>query len=300
MLYGIKLVCSYLLGTDIAGRNLMVLPDDAFIVSYPRSGNTWTRFLIANLMHPDRDVTFANIESLIPDATALSNKALKRVPRPRLIKSHEYFEPRFRKVVYLVRDPRDVALSLYDFRRKCRSVEDTCPIERYVSERFVPGDLDISWGEHVGSWLATRTNHPGFLLVRYEDLQQDTSRELRRMANLLGVAASSRSADTGGRKECCKSSARGSEKLEHETMDHDQGKARRCALYSPGSCGFLETETPPILGRPDRVYLGRSHEQPRVRDECPARRQPACRYGLRRRRRPLATAVGSTAPARLK
>ena len=75
------------MGTDIAGRDLRVFPDDAFIASYPRSGNTWTGFLIANLMHPERPVTFANIESVIPDATALSSRALKRVPRPRLIKT---------------------------------------------------------------------------------------------------------------------------------------------------------------------------------------------------------------------
>jgi hypothetical protein len=223
VLYGIKLVGSYLLGTDIAGRNLMVLPDDAFIVSYPRSGNTWTRFLIANLMHPNGGVTFANIESLIPDATALSNKALKRVPRPRLIKSHEYFEPRFRKVVYLVRDPRDVALSLYDFRRKCRSVADTCPIEQYVSERFVPGDLDVPWGEHVGSWLGTRTSHPGFLLVRYEDLQQDTSRELRRMANHLGLAASA-AALTQAVEKSAANRLRAAEKAEHEQWITTRGR----------------------------------------------------------------------------
>src|SRR5579864_8393908 len=189
VLYGIKFVASYLLGTDIAGRNLKVFPDDIFIASYPRSGNTWTRFLLANLMHPERPVTFSNIETLIPDASALSSRQLKRVPRPRLIKTHEYFEPRYRKVIYLVRDPRDVVLSLYNFRRMYRSVDDSYPIEQYVAERFLPGDLDVSWGEHVGSWLGTRMNRPGFLLVRYEDLLQDPTRELGRMAGFLGTAA---------------------------------------------------------------------------------------------------------------
>src|SRR5215472_10086604 len=114
MIYGIRRVIQYLLGKDIAGRKLAVYPDDTFIVSYPRSGNTWTRFLIANLLHPDEPVTFANIETIIPDTSALSSRALKRVPRPRLIKTHEYFEPRYRKVIYLVRDPRDMAVSLYN------------------------------------------------------------------------------------------------------------------------------------------------------------------------------------------
>jgi hypothetical protein len=223
VLYGIKFVTSYLLGTDIAGRNLKVFPDDTFIASYPRSGNTWTRFLIANLMHPQQPVTFANIEAFIPDATALSSRELKRVPRPRLIKTHEYFEPRYRKVIYLVRDPRDVALSLYNFRRKYRSVDDSYPVERYVAERFLPGDLDVSWGEHVGSWLGSRLNHPGFLLLRYEDLLQDPTRELCRLAGFLGIAA-----DTDAFNQAIERSSadrlRQLEKVEHEAWVTTKGK----------------------------------------------------------------------------
>jgi hypothetical protein len=187
MLYGIKVVTKYLLGLDVAERGMTVYPDDTFIVSYPRSGNTWTRFLIANLLHPEEPVSFANIERVIPDATALSSRAMKRVPRPRIVKTHEYFDPRYRKAVYLVRDPRDVVVSQYQFRRKNGLIEDSYPIERYVSECFIPGDLDVSWGEHVGSWLGARRNHPGFLLVRYEDLQRDVSTELTKIGKLLGV-----------------------------------------------------------------------------------------------------------------
>lgn len=243
VLYGIKLVASYLLGTDIAGRNLKVYPDDTFITSYPRSGNTWTRFLIANLMHPDRQVTFANIESLIPDATALSSRALKRVPRPRLIKSHEYFDPRYRKVIYLVRDPRDVVLSQYNFRRKYRSIADSYPIERYVAERFLPGDLDVSWGEHVGSWLGTRKHHPGFLLLRYEDLHREPALQLRRIANFLGV-------DPAGDElaQAVERSAAGRlrqlEKVEHERWVSTKGKRADVPFIADAIAGGWEQKLP--------------------------------------------------------
>jgi len=189
VIYGIKFVAAYLLGTDIAGRNLAVFPDDTFIVSYPRSGNTWTRFLVADLIYPEEPVTFRNIERVIPDIHAHSSRALKRVPRPRFLKSHEYFDPRYQKVVYLVRDPRDVVISLYHFRRKSRIIDDGYPIEKYV-ERFLKGDMDASWGEHVGSWLGTRKEDSGFLRVRYEDLLQDTSQQLGRIAAFLGLDAS--------------------------------------------------------------------------------------------------------------
>src|SRR5947209_7763262 len=74
MMYGISFVLKYLMGKDVAARNFAVFPDDTMIVSYPRSGNTWTRFLIANLLHPAEEVDFLNIEKFIPDTSSISNR----------------------------------------------------------------------------------------------------------------------------------------------------------------------------------------------------------------------------------
>ena len=192
MIYGIKTVVKYILGTDRAERDFAVYPDDTFVVSYPRSGNTWTRFLIANLVYPEKNVGFTNIEKLIPDTSSQSNRALKSTPRPRIIKSHEYFDHRYRKVIYIVRDPRDVALSYYDFQRKYRQIDDAYPLEQYV-EDFVQGRLiSIDWGtwaENVSSWIYTRGKSKNFLLLRYEDMMQDTTRELTRIAQFFGTEA---------------------------------------------------------------------------------------------------------------
>jgi Sulfotransferase domain len=193
MIYGIKQVVTYLLGTDIAGRKFAVYPDDTLIVSYPRSGNTWVRFLIANLLHPDADISFANIEQLIPDTASQSNRALKRTPRPRIIKTHEYFDHRYKKVIYIVRDPRDVAVSYYHFQRKYRQIDDSCSIEGFV-ENFVHGRFISagwgSWGENVASWLYTRGESRIFLLCRYEDITEDPVQQLSRIAFFLGVEPS--------------------------------------------------------------------------------------------------------------
>jgi len=194
MMYGIKVVLGYLLGTDIADRNLAVYPDDTFIVSYPRSGNTWTRFLLANLLFPGAPVTFANIERLIPDTSSQSNRALKRTPRPRFIKSHQYFDPRYPRVLYVVRDPRDLVLSYYDFQRKYRQIADDYPLATYVDD-FVEGRLISAdwgtWGENVASWISTRQHRTDFLLVRYEDMKKDTERELQRIAAFLHLKTDS-------------------------------------------------------------------------------------------------------------
>ena len=182
----------YALGKDIAGRNLAVYPDDTFIVSYPRSGNTWTRFLIANILHPEQPATFANIERLVPDAEAQSNRMLKAIPRPRCIKSHEYFDHRYRRVIYIVRDPRDVALSYYNFVRKYRHIDDGYPLDRYVDD-FVSGRLSSAdwgtWGENVGTWITARAKDPKFLLLRYEDMIENPARDLARIAEFFSIEA---------------------------------------------------------------------------------------------------------------
>ena len=188
------LVIKYVLGLDAAANNFTVFPDDTFIVSYPKSGNTWTRFLIGNLAYPD-GVDFSNINRLVPDPADLSKRFVTRLPRPRILKSHHCFDPRYGRVICIVRDPRDVVLSEYHFDIKRMAIDEGFPIDRYVA-RVLKGEVNHgfgSWGENVGSWLAARQNSKkfqsdeNFLLVRYEDMVKDPERELARIARFLGI-----------------------------------------------------------------------------------------------------------------
>jgi hypothetical protein len=189
LVYGMK----YLLGRDAPGRNLNIYDDDVFISSYPKSGNTWTRFLVANLIHPQDPVTFFNIEQIVPDPDLRSRNFLKQCPRPRVMKSHHPFDPRYKRVVCIVRDPRDVALSQYHFQIKRGMLKTGHPVEEFV-QRFVAGDTGPygSWGQNVGSWLICRYNTRGFLLLRYEDLIKHPEEELAKVAGLLDLNADRR------------------------------------------------------------------------------------------------------------
>jgi hypothetical protein len=173
------------------GRRVAVFPDDIFLVSYPKSGNTWTRFLIANLVYPDKNPDFSNINDLLPDVEGMSKRDLQRAPRPRVLKSHQYFDPRYPKVLYVVRDPRDVVLSEYHFDIKRRAIADNSPLQQFVS-RFVRGELNHpygTWGENVATWLYTRRGDPRFLLVKYEALQAQAMDEMERIARFMGISA---------------------------------------------------------------------------------------------------------------
>jgi hypothetical protein len=177
-----------LTGRQFAGRGLTIFPDDVFVVSYPRSGNTWTRFLLGNLTSQDAPVTFANIESRVPEIYFNTDHAMRRLPRPRILKSHECFQPQYKRVIYIVRDPRDVAVSFYHHNVKAGNIPDDYPMEKFIP-RFVAAEFDAKWGswaDHVMSWTALRQSHPTFLLLRYEEMKNDAVRELARVAEFLG------------------------------------------------------------------------------------------------------------------
>ena len=178
-----------LTGQLMAGRGVTVFPDDVFLVSYPRSGNTWTRFLIGNLLNPQQPVSFANIESIIPEIYFNPDRILRRRPSPRLLKSHESFQPLYKRLIYITRDPRDVAVSFYHHHVKAGNLPDGYPMDEYVP-RFVAGEFDSafgSWGENVQSWLSIRGESPDFLLLQYENMKADPEGALRQVGHFLAA-----------------------------------------------------------------------------------------------------------------
>jgi hypothetical protein len=176
-----------LAGRQIAGRGVTVFSDDVFLVSYPSSGNTWVRFILGNLLHPDDPVTFSNIESRIPEIYFNSDRVLRQFPRPRVLKSHECFQPHYPRVIYIVRDPRDVAVSSYHHNVKARNIPDSYSISSFLP-RFIAAEFDPkfgSWRDNALSWIALRKNDPRFLLLRYEDLKANPVLVLSRVVTFL-------------------------------------------------------------------------------------------------------------------
>ena len=183
MKFNIKLSLNTFLDRMAASRMLTVLPDDIFITSFPKCGNTWVRFLVANLMFGNEEkVGFVNIERLVPDIYQNSDKKILRLKSPRILKSHECFDPRYKKVIYIIRDPRDAFISYFHFAQKMHAVETEI---KSLFEEYLTNGISTfgTWEENYKSWqVADKTR---ILFLKYEDMKQDPKPEVIKIADFL-------------------------------------------------------------------------------------------------------------------
>ena len=170
-------------GERVQWKPALIYPDDVFIVSYPKSGNTWVRFLIANLLKPPgEEIDFYTSNTFIPEV-GTHTEIIERLERPRVMKSHAPCVREYPRVIYVIRDGRDVYVSYY-FHRLEKLPHNTTFKEFLERDDHFPS----LWGDHVASWLfKERTPSGSILVVRYEDLLNDALAQLRHMVEFIGL-----------------------------------------------------------------------------------------------------------------
>ena len=166
-------------------RHQSLQASDVFFASYPRSGSTWLRFLLFDSLVGEPS-GFKTVNQAIPDVK-LHKEGMPLLPGGgRLIKSHEVFHPEYRRAVYLVRDPRDVALSEYAYQTALGLVNDD--LDAYLAKFLADGvNPFASWREHVESWLKAPLGPEQLLIVRFEDLRADAFQTLVQIVEFLGL-----------------------------------------------------------------------------------------------------------------
>ncbi len=177
----------------VGQRTYQARDDDLWVVSYPRSGTTWTLFL-AHLLRTRGELDFAHLTDVAPwfeRDLALGFKTaadLDALPSPRLFKSHLPFAclPARGRVVYVEREAADVALSYFHLYQSYLDYHDG--FDAFFT-RFLDGDLQYrSWLAHTRAWREGAADDERVLLLRYEDLQADLPRELSRLHEHLATA----------------------------------------------------------------------------------------------------------------
>ena len=159
--------------------------DDVFIVGYPKSGNTWMQTLISALYFGvapklSRDTL---IQELVPD---VHYKAYyKRFAEIAFFKTHSLPNQEYKRVIYIIRDGRDVAVSAYHYLNALES--DSWTLNKVITG--APFPEFGSWGEHVDAWLKNPFNAQ-MMVVKYEALVADCVKELGRIADFCRLELS--------------------------------------------------------------------------------------------------------------
>lgn len=185
--------------------------DDVIVATYAKSGTTWTQQIVGQLLFDGRediaihDVSpWLDLRIMPPEAIA----AVKVQDHRRVIKTHLpldalVFSPKA-KYLYIGRDGRDVAWSLYNHHAKANqlwydALNDTPgrvgpPIERPDPDirRYFRTWLEQdgapfwSYSENIATWWAAR-DLPNVRLVHFATLKADLEGEMRAIAGFLGT-----------------------------------------------------------------------------------------------------------------
>lgn len=204
-------------------------PGVIWLASFPKSGNTWLRILLANLFlskEKPQDIneipSYGNISSgrvsfeeiTLLDSTLMSHEEIETL-RPRVteillremadpcwIKVHDAYtltrlgEPVLgvntaRAAIYIVRDPRDVAVSFAYFLNisldESIAILNKPNIALQVSQKGLSPQLRqklCGWSGHINSWLSQK-DFPVHVL-RYEDLSRTPIETFRKVLDFLG------------------------------------------------------------------------------------------------------------------
>jgi hypothetical protein len=177
-----------------------------WIVSYPKSGNTWVRFLTCNLVYGLQDSATA-LNRLAPDIHELA--AVPEAPSAlTFVKTHFPYSTAMplaantAAAIYVVRDPTDVMLSNFHYSQRSdagqRSGTGIEPspqalaqyVDQYVAARGDPRWIQSkmgTWDGHVRSWLEGPESFP-VLALRYEDLLANALGGAQKLCTLLGLS----------------------------------------------------------------------------------------------------------------
>nr|WP_259248920.1 sulfotransferase domain-containing protein [Salinibacter ruber] len=160
--------------------------DDIILTSFPKSGNTWIRFFLCNLISLQEwggeTVTFPKLDATMPEL-GVSN-LLRQWPHatiPRIVKTHKSHWPVFQgcRSILLVRDPRDVMVSYYNFETGKREERFDGSFSEFIRH---PKFGIEAWCRHYISWRSNAS-----VLLTYENLKANDVREFRRMLGAIDV-----------------------------------------------------------------------------------------------------------------
>jgi len=171
------------------------LTTDIYIFSFPKSGRTWLRMMLAkifNLMQ-GRDAIGDFVDAA--KYVRADGKKIKITFEHEDSRGTPYYaletnkkRNKKKKVIFLARDPRDVMVSYYFEMTKRKGLQ--CPdISSFIRDERYGIDTVI---RYMNIWMHNKDRPADFLLLFYEEMQASPSRQLERVLHFIGLKNISR------------------------------------------------------------------------------------------------------------
>nr|XP_014707665.2 sulfotransferase 2A1-like isoform X1 [Equus asinus] len=178
-----------------AWESFVFKDEDVLILTYPKSGTNWLVEIVCLICSKGdpKWIQSVPIWDRSPWVeTEYGYNSLKDKEGPRLISSHlpiqlipkSLFNSKA-KVIYLIRNPRDVLISGYFFWRTSYFVKKAESLKEYF-EWFIKGNVPFgSWFDHIHGWMSMKGKE-NFLILSYEELKWDTRSTVDKICQFLG------------------------------------------------------------------------------------------------------------------
>jgi hypothetical protein len=176
---------------------------DCVIVSFGKSGRTWVRVMLSRFYQLKHGLSARHL-------IGFDNLHKKNAAIPKLFFTHDNYIKDYtgnrdtkadfydKKVVLLVRDPFDTAVSQF-FQWKYRMRPGKKALNQYPQHGSDTSVFDFVMDEDAGLpkiidylnlWASESSKIKDLLIVRYEDLRADTAQALERIVNFIGTPGS--------------------------------------------------------------------------------------------------------------
>ncbi|XP_073504843.1 sulfotransferase 1C1-like isoform X1 [Phyllobates terribilis] len=176
-------------------------PEDVLVAAYPKAGITWMQEVV-DMICQEGDVEKCHraptydkhpfLEAVAPKPVPSGLQLAENMAPPRILKTHlpvqllpMSFWEQDCKVIYVARNAKDCMVSYYHFQRMNKGLPDPGDWGDYFST-FLSGDVFWgSWFDHVQGWWEAKNSHQ-VLYIFYEDMMENTRREIEKVMRFLG------------------------------------------------------------------------------------------------------------------
>jgi hypothetical protein len=170
-----------------------VRPGDLLIASYPKCGTTWLQQIVHGL-RSGGSMAFEEISLAVPWIETAPMLGIDLdAPQgfvPRAFKTHLTLDrlPPGGRMLFIVRDPRDVLVSAYRFMSGVMFEPDAVDIAAFADAYFLRASAAGRYWDHLRAWWPGRARED-VLFLCYEDLREDLRAGVQRIAAFCGIRA---------------------------------------------------------------------------------------------------------------